>query len=656
MEKWMKKTVELAAGLALTGKHNPSVIPYYPQKTVISGTEERYFTRTYPERVGVSSGRILAMLTALERERRANIHNLLVIKDGEVICEASHPGYDTNTWHLSHSMSKTLTGIAVGMLVDDGLLTTDTRLTDIYPNIFFRDKRFRNITVSHLLTMSSGVRFSEAGSVTETKWTEAFFESGMSFAPGSSFHYNSMNSYILAKIVCDLSGRSLTEFLGERLFGPLHIENVFWERGPEGIEKGGWGAYMSPESWAKVGLTFLNGGLFEGRRIISPEWLGASTARQISTPATTGHYDYGYQLWVNRDGDEYLFNGMLGQNVWVCPHNNIVVVLNSGNNELFQKSPAMAIIEKYLTQDLSRDLTESCFAGDLVDLRKKEEDFFSRRHWVRPYEAKRGLGYVLGLRDSTPYPEEWNELLGRYSFAKNNYGMIPLFIRGMQNNLKNSIDGIALEREGDELFFVFSEGGVTYRMEIGFYDFKQTVLEYHGEKYIVKVIGEAMEDEDRNMLFKIELLFPEMPNTRMIKLSFLDEGQLLMRMSEMPNNKIADIFIDGLAESNPRLAAGFDFVERKIGKNFARRKLEATFSPTLIGAKVGSENYTEIMDKEREKLRAGEKTVKLIDAVISKLLHDEEDMDHEAESGFRSFIGDVMGRLRELMPPKSQKK
>ena len=193
-------------------------------------------------------------------------------------------------------------------------------------------------------------------------------------------------------------------------------------------------------------------------------------------------------------------------------------------------------------------------------------------------------------------------------------------------------------------------------MEIGFYDFKQTVLEYHGEKYIVKVIGEAMEDEDRNMLFKIELLFPEMPNTRMIKLSFLDEGQLLMRMSEMPNNKIADIFIDGLAESNPRLAAGFDFVERKIGKNFARRKLEATFSPTLIGAKVGSENYTEIMDKEREKLRAGEKTVKLIDAVISKLLHDEEDMDHEAESGFRSFIGDVMGRLRELMPPKSQKK
>lgn len=172
MEKWMKKTVELAAGLALTGKHNPSVIPYYPQKTVISGTEERYFTRTYPERVGVSSGRILAMLTALERERRANIHNLLVIKDGEVICEASHPGYDTNTWHLSHSMSKTLTGIAVGMLVDDGLLTTDTRLTDIYPNIFFRDKRFRNITVSHLLTMSSGVRFSEAGSVTETKCPE----------------------------------------------------------------------------------------------------------------------------------------------------------------------------------------------------------------------------------------------------------------------------------------------------------------------------------------------------------------------------------------------------------------------------------------------------------------------------------------------------
>ena len=163
-----------------------------------------------------------------------------------------------------------------------------------------------------------------------------------------------------------------------------------------------------------------------------------------------------------------------------------------------------------------------------------------------------------------------------------------------------------------------------------------------------------MEDEDRNMLYKVELLFPELPNTRMLKFSFLEEGELLMRMSESPNNKIADLFFDDLPQSNPRLAVAFDFVEKRIGKNFARRKLAETFSPTLVGARIGAENYVEIMDREREKLRAGEKTVKLINTVISKLLHDEEDEDESDVGGIRGFIGDVVERLRERLPQKER--
>ena len=655
MEKWMKKTIELGAGLAFTGKENPSVVPYYPQKTELPKEEEKYFRRTFPEKVGVRSGRLLAMLKALEREKRANVHNLIVIKDKEVICECSHPGYSVNMWHLSHSMSKTLTGMAIGMLVDDGLLTVDTKLCDLYPSQFFSDKRFKNVTVKHLLTMATGVRFSEPGSVSELKWTDAFFESALSFNPGSDFSYNSMNSYILARIVCDLTGRSLTDFLTDRLLKPLEIENFFWEMGPEGIEKGGWGVYMSAESWGKVGLMMLEGGSFEGKRILSEEWVKESIKEHMQTPETIGHYNYGYQLWVSRTDDSFLFNGMLGQNVWICPRNNLVLVLNSGNNELFQKSPAMAIIERYLGQDLSDDLSDSCFAGDLVDLRRAEESFFVNRHWIRPLEAPHGIGYRLGLREKEAYPEVWNELVGRYQFRKNNYGILPLFIRGMQNNLKNSIDGVSFDKDGEELYFVFSEGGSSYRMAIGFYDFKETVLEYHGEKYLVNVMGEAMEDEDREMLFKLEILLPEMPNTRKLKFSIPEYGQLLMRMSEMPNNKIADLFFDDMPVTNPRLAFVFGLVEKKLGKNYVRRKLEEVFSPSLLGAKVGSENYQKTMNEEREKLKSVEKTAKLINTVIEKFLHDEEDMDEEEkEGGFRLFIKDIMNRVREKIPQKEK--
>jgi CubicO group peptidase (beta-lactamase class C family) len=110
------------------------------------------------------------------------------------------------------------------------------------------------MTVRHLLTMSSGVGFSEAGSVTEYEWTKAFFDGRLSFAPGDNFAYNSMNSYILAKIVVRRTGLSLTDFINTRIFRPMGITNFFLEKGPEGVEKGGWGVHLSAESWAKLGI------------------------------------------------------------------------------------------------------------------------------------------------------------------------------------------------------------------------------------------------------------------------------------------------------------------------------------------------------------------------------------------------------------------
>ena len=225
MEKWVKRVVSLGTGLFLTGKVNPSVIPYYPQKTRISGEEKPYFPRVHPERVGVASGRLLSMIRALEREKRANVHSLMVIKDGAVICECSHPGYSVNTWHLSHSMSKTLTGMAIGVLVDEGLLSVDERLVDLFPDMHYKDPRFAEITVYHLLTMSAGIRFSEAGSISESRWSEAFFESPVTYAPGTDYNYNSMNTYILARIAVDRSGRSLTELVKDRYLRPCRLSD-----------------------------------------------------------------------------------------------------------------------------------------------------------------------------------------------------------------------------------------------------------------------------------------------------------------------------------------------------------------------------------------------------------------------------------------------
>jgi CubicO group peptidase (beta-lactamase class C family) len=613
MSKWKKRAIELITGLALTGKTNPAVVPFTPSKTEFSAHETKHFKRTTPERRGVSSRRIYDMLSALEADKRANVHNIMVIKDGEVISECSHPGYDVNIRHLSHSMSKTVTGMAIGLLVSQGSLSLDDRLADIFPEYTPTDSRFYNITVKNLLNMSSGIPFSEFGTVTETEWTRAIFESKLSFDPGTNFAYNSMNSYMLARIVVRITGISLMHFVTNHIFKPLDIKNAFWEEGPEGVEKGGWGLYLSAESWAKLGVMMLGLGVFEGKRVLPKSWVSESITTQMKSPEASGDYNYGYQLWVHRERDQFLFNGMLGQNVWVCPKNNIVVSVNCENNELFQKSAVLEIIENYLGGNISRDSYDS----EGTSLRQScERHFFESRHWIRPLEKKRGITYRLGLRNAMPFDKRWSDILGSYSFPQNNHGILPLFIRVMHNNYSGGIESISLEREGESLFFTSREGGIDYRLEVGFYDFKTTVLNFNGERFIVRAIAESIEDEDRKKIYKLELLFPEMPNSRKIKLSLEEDGKIMLRMTEIPNEKIAEPFVESIYMTNPKLAFAVRILERRLGDRFINKKLESMFSPTLIGADKGNEKYYDIIANERARAEEAIQATKAISSLI----------------------------------------
>ena len=214
----------------------------------------------------------------------------------------------------------------------------------------------------------------------------------------------------------------------------------------------------------------------------------------------------------------------------------------------------------------------------------------------------------------------------------------------MQNNLVGSIEAMGFEHEGDAVYFTYTEGGVNYRLEVGFSDFKENVIDLHGEKYIVRVMGEVMEDEDRNMLYKLELLFPELPNTRKIKLSFTDEDQLLVRMSEMPNETIATVFLKEMNGTNPKLSSYMDMIEKRIGKNAAKGRMTETFAPRLIGARIGSESYGRILDCERERQRLGQRSARVVDGIVDKLLRDDDDY------GSTGFFGEIVEKIRLIMP------
>ncbi len=652
MENFKKKAIELLMGLAVNEKKNPAVVPYIPAKLSSSANEKKSLQRRLGGPKRKYSRTLTMLLRELEYERRANIHNIMIIKNGEVICEASHPGYDTNVYHLAHSMSKTVTALAIGFLADEGKLDINQRVADIFPEISYKDHRFSSITVEHLLTMRSGVSFAELGSVTETRWTDAFFSSELSFAPGESFAYNSMNSYILGKIVTRITKRRLSDFLREKLFEPLDIDNYLWEIGPEGTEKGGFGLYLSCESFAKIGLMLLGCGSYNGRRIISQDFVSLMTRTHSYAPLEKGGFNYGYHIWTSRDSSDFLLNGMLGQNVLVSPENNVVVSINAGNNELFQDSPALEIIKKYISS-----LSEDSYAtrAEFYSLKNRIKTFFVRRHWVRPKQKIRSVSTLLRLRDSKPFDECWNPVLGSYAFPENNSGILPLFISVMQNNYIGGIEKISLQRRKNTLLFTSVEGGIAYEIPVGLYGFEESIINFKGEKYIVRAIGEAMEDEDRNPVYKIELIFPELPNTRMIKITHAPEG-IRVRLSESPNQRVADRFISSFTEGG-KLGFAMGLIEKKIGEDFISKRLTSLFNPDLSGIDTRISGWESIIEAvNREICEKRESDNKFVKSFIGKFIGDEkEEKPKEEKPKSGGFLAKAISALFSKVKPAGEK-
>ena len=650
MEKWKKRAVELMTLLALGGRNDPSVVPFNPQKNRISMPEEAFFSRSTPEKQGISSRRIYNMLCELEGESHANIHSLMVIRGGEVISECSADGYDVGCWHISQSMAKTVCGMVIGRLIDEGKLRIDDRLVDIFPDVEYRDKKFASITIEHLLTMTSGVEFAEAGVVTDNEWTKTFFASVVRFVPGTKFSYNSMNTYILARAAERVCKEGFGRIVESRIFAPMGIKNYLWEMSAEGTEKAGWGLYMSAESWAKLGIMMLSGGEFFGSRILSEKWVRSAVEVKALSDDFNGNFNYGYHLWTTEGGGEFLFNGMLGQNVWVCPRNDMVVVMLGGNNELFQASPALEIVRKYLGGRIEDQIDRR----DIPILRRKEARFFSCRRWVRPKDKERGIVYLLKIKPRGSFDKAWGELLGRYVFANNNLGMLPLIVRVMQNNLRCSLEEMIFRREGEELYLDYREHGESYTVRIGLYGYTENVLQVNGEIYIVKAMGEARRCPDGETEYRIELIFCETASRRRICIRKRTDF-IKVSFSESPSDRVVENAIHHYAVPGSAIAFAVDVVERRLGEGAVREMIRRAFNQTLVGADASKVGYMDIVNNENRQLAEEMQKMWLIRSLVDRFFKDDtrerdtgqQSADNVVKKSISNIIDMISGKPRQ---------
>ena len=272
------------------------------------------------------------------------VHSLMVVKDGEVIYERYANGHDSEDLHVMWSVSKSFTAFAIGLAAEDGLLDLDDKVYSYFPEITIPDsnKEWREeMTIKHLLSMSSGLKEEKLGEViassicpedySEFDWAESALTASMVFAPGERFYYNSMNTYILSVIVSKVTGKTVAQYMDERVFRHLGIKNWIWEESPQGYSAGGWGLYLRAEDLAKFGLLWLNNGIWNGRRIIGEEWISEAT-KIHSTYSENPWEGYGYQVWLYKH-DSFRFHGSRGQIMMAIPEKNLILVATSAHND-----------------------------------------------------------------------------------------------------------------------------------------------------------------------------------------------------------------------------------------------------------------------------------------------------------------------------------
>ncbi len=286
-----------------------------------------------PEEVGISSAAIAAIIRDME-EKQIESHSLMIIRHGKVAFETWRKPYGPNILHTMYSVSKSVTSTAAGFAVAEGLLTTDTRLVDVFPEYRDpKDEELEKITLHTLMTMTAGKSVSLLADKTSDNWVKDFIETKQGYAPGEGWSYISENTYCVAAMIARVTGMTVTEYLTPRLFEPLGIGKTQWERDTHGIETGGWGLFLRTEDLAKIALCYANGGKYNGKQVIPKGWCKLASANHTSGIPGSPEHGYGYFIWGCGCGKNvYRFDGMFSQFAYVFPDEEAVVIMT--DNEI----------------------------------------------------------------------------------------------------------------------------------------------------------------------------------------------------------------------------------------------------------------------------------------------------------------------------------
>lgn len=268
----------------------------------------------------------------------------------EAICFSTSKGmkwkhqFIPRNYRNIYSHSKSFTSLMVGIAIDENKLSLDTRLVDVFKDEIDEEtyNRLFDITVRNLLTMSSG--FGQEYLMGEQRRKEQGYPDYLKFMlsldlkykPGSKFAYSNADTYLLGRIVSKVYNKNFTQLCYEKIFRPLNIGLPMWGVDPFGYCMCATDLCLNVEDMNKLGILFINKGVYNGQRIVSEKYVDMCTTEQIKTaPDNWGNYSF--QFWLTPEGNGYRADGAFGQITFVWPQYDIVFSVQRPEDDRLQE-------------------------------------------------------------------------------------------------------------------------------------------------------------------------------------------------------------------------------------------------------------------------------------------------------------------------------
>ena len=308
-------------------------------------------------------------------QKKLDVHHVLVYQHDE---EAAHFDFaPTKRRENVHSASKSVLSMAIGIAIDEGIFALDSRPVDVLAAHLPEggiDPAWEKVTLRHLLTMSSGHRVKllngyglTPGAVNrddleDLDWVRHVFTNAPEEAPGSLFVYNNACPYLAGRMLEELTGERLIDWLRPRLFVPMNIRNPQWLTDPLGFTCGAGGLQLTPEELMRFGRLCLKKGEWNGRQLVPAAWLEAAMSKQIisvnehamrvdvvSADSPDFSAGYGYLFWRASFANASYMYGWASQLCVVLPEHDACVVVTASE---FATQKILSLVREHIVPQL----------------------------------------------------------------------------------------------------------------------------------------------------------------------------------------------------------------------------------------------------------------------------------------------------------------